>query len=136
VTSIIFFAALSEYDQVLAEDCFTNRMKESLLLFDSIFNNSFFVKTSFILFLNKKDLFEEKIKRSPLNKYFYEYEGPNESEPAAEFIKNNFLAVKKNVAKQIYTHFTCATDTQNVQFVMVSVIDTVIRGHLDSAGLL
>jgi hypothetical protein len=136
VTSIIFFAALSEYDQVLAEDCFTNRMKESLLLFDSIFHNRFFGRTSFILFLNKKDLFEEKIKRSSLNKYFYEYEGPNEFEPAADFIKKKFLDVKKNVAKQIYTHFTCATDTQNVQFVMKSVIDTVVGGSLDNAGLL
>ncbi len=66
VTAIIFIVALSEYDQVLVEDETTNRMHESLRLFDSICNNKWFVNTSIILFLNKKDLFEEKILRSGL----------------------------------------------------------------------
>jgi guanine nucleotide-binding protein G(o) subunit alpha len=84
VTAIIFIVALSEYDQVniiliffliifllifekvLVEDETTNRMHESLRLFDSICNNKWFVNTSIILFLNKKDLFAEKITRSSL----------------------------------------------------------------------
>jgi len=52
--------ALSGYDLVLAEDEEMNRMMESMKLFDSICNNKWFVDTSIILFLNKKDLFEEK----------------------------------------------------------------------------
>ncbi len=48
------------------EDETTNRMHESLRLFDSICNNKWFVNTSIILFLNKKDLFSEKITRSSL----------------------------------------------------------------------
>lgn len=44
-------------------------------LFDSICNNKWFVNTSIILFLNKKDLFEEKIRRSPLTLCFPEYTG-------------------------------------------------------------
>jgi len=52
-----------------------NRMIESMKLFDSICNNKWFVDTSIILFLNKKDLFEEKIARSPLNICFPEYQG-------------------------------------------------------------
>ncbi len=43
VTAIIFCVALSEYDQVLYEDESTNRMHESLRLFDSICNNKWFV---------------------------------------------------------------------------------------------
>jgi hypothetical protein len=50
-------------------------MQESLKLFDSICNNKWFTDTSIILFLNKKDLFEEKIKKSPLNVCFPEYGG-------------------------------------------------------------
>ncbi|CAF4477553.1 unnamed protein product, partial [Didymodactylos carnosus] len=46
VTAIIFIVALSEYDQVLVEDETTNRMHESLRLFDSICNNKWFVNTS------------------------------------------------------------------------------------------
>lgn len=55
-------------------------MHESLHLFNSICNHKFFAATSIILFLNKKDLFEEKIVHSPLTICFPEYSG---TEPAA-----------------------------------------------------
>lgn len=55
-----------------------NRMHESMKLFDSICNNKWFTDTSIILFLNKKDLFEEKIKRSPLTICYPEYAGIGE----------------------------------------------------------
>lgn len=44
-------------------------------LFDSICNNKWFTDTSIILFLNKKDLFAEKITKSPLTICFPEYTG-------------------------------------------------------------
>jgi hypothetical protein len=53
--------ALSEYNQVLYEDGRTNRLRESLLLFDEIVNSSYFVNVPIYLFLNKKDVFLEKI---------------------------------------------------------------------------
>lgn len=56
-------------------DILQNRMQESLKLFDSICNNKWFTDTSIILFLNKKDLFEEKIRKSPLTICFPEYAG-------------------------------------------------------------
>ena len=77
VTAIIFCVALSGYDLVLAEDEEMNRMMESMKLFDSICNNKWFVETSIILFLNKKDLFEQKIKYSPLSVCFPEFKGKN-----------------------------------------------------------
>lgn len=58
-----------------------NRMHESLKLFDSICNNKWFTDTSIILFLNKKDIFEEKIEKSPLTLCFPEYTG-RDSPPA------------------------------------------------------
>ena len=54
---------------------FSLRMMESMKLFDSICNNKWFVDTSIILFLNKKDLFEEKIRKSALTICFPEYSG-------------------------------------------------------------
>ena len=75
VTVIIFVVAMSGYDLVLAEDEEMNRMIESMKLFDSICNNMWFVNTSIILFLNKKDLFEHKIATSPLTICFPEYKG-------------------------------------------------------------
>lgn len=72
-----FFIETLGYDLVLAEDEEMNRMIESMKLFDSICNSKWFVDTSIILFLNKKDLFAEKIERSPLTICFPEYSGMN-----------------------------------------------------------
>jgi hypothetical protein len=60
VTSIIFCVALSEYDQVLLEESSQNRMMESPVLFDSVVNSRWFMRTSIILFLNKVDLFRTR----------------------------------------------------------------------------
>uniref|UniRef100_A0AA85JZP7 Guanine nucleotide-binding protein G(I) subunit alpha n=1 Tax=Trichobilharzia regenti TaxID=157069 RepID=A0AA85JZP7_TRIRE len=121
VTAIIFVVALSEYDLGLAEDQTTNRMIESMKLFDSICNNSWFIETSMLLFLNKRDLFQQKISTSPLTICFPEYTGLNNYEEASLFIQLKFEALNRQTTKEIYTHFTCATDTTNIQFVFDAV---------------
>lgn len=50
-------------------------MYEALMLFDSICNSQWFANTSMILFLNKVDIFKEKIRRSPIKAYFPDYTG-------------------------------------------------------------
>ena len=52
-----------------------NRMSESLALFETITMYPWFDNSSLILFLNKKDLLEEKIKTSNLVDYFPDYTG-------------------------------------------------------------
>ena len=64
VTAIIYCCAMNEYDLLLEEDSFTNRMHESLNVFEDILNNPYFTSTPIILFLNKRDLFEEKIQKN------------------------------------------------------------------------
>ncbi|XP_005996375.1 guanine nucleotide-binding protein G(i) subunit alpha-2 [Latimeria chalumnae] len=136
VTAIIFCVALSAYDLVLAEDEEMNRMHESMKLFDSICNNKWFTETSIILFLNKKDLFEEKITRSPLSICFPEYTGADKFEEAAGYIQTKFEDLnKRKDTKEIYTHLTCATDTKNVQFVFDAVTDVIIKNNLKDCGL-
>lgn len=112
VTVVIFCASLSEYDQVLREDNSTNRMQESLLLFDEIVNSPWFRKTPVVLFLNKIDLFKEKILRVPLTVCFQNYKGKNEPDEAKEFIKQRFLELPGDKSKAIYCHWTCAVNTQ------------------------
>lgn len=136
VTAIIFCVALSAYDLVLAEDGVTNRMEESLQIFDSICNSQWFTKTSIILFLNKKDLFAEKIKKSPLTICFPDYTGKNEEEEARCYIRGKFQEVsERKKGKALYAHFTCATDTGNIQFVFDAVTDVIIRLNLEGCGM-
>ncbi|XP_063811270.1 guanine nucleotide-binding protein G(t) subunit alpha-2 isoform X1 [Pseudophryne corroboree] len=136
VTCIIFCGALSAYDMVLVEDEEVNRMHESLHLFNSICNHKFFAATSIVLFLNKKDLFEEKIKKVHLSICFPDYDGPNTFEDAGNYIKLQFLDLNmRKESKEIYGHMTCATDTKNVKFVFDAVTDIIIKETLKDCGL-
>ncbi|KAJ2161946.1 guanine nucleotide-binding protein subunit alpha [Coemansia sp. RSA 552] len=136
VTAILFLVAISEYDQVLIEDESVNRMQEALTLFDSICNSRWFVKTSIILFLNKMDIFREKLPHSPMRKYFPDFDGGNDIDAASEYILKRFVSLNQSDAKQIYTHFTCATDTNQIKFVMAAVNDIIIQTNLRDCGLL
>jgi len=126
VTAIIFCVALSEYDQNLREDDITNRMKESLVLFEEICNSQWFVDTAFILFLNKLDLFKEKIKRVDLKATFPQYTGGRQEDPAKAFIKSLFLGVNRT-GKTVFSHFTIAIDTKNIEVVFKVVHETLLQ---------
>ncbi|KAG7211874.1 hypothetical protein KM043_011090 [Ampulex compressa] len=113
VTSIIFLVALSEYDQILFESENENRMEESKALFKTIITYPWFQHSSVILFLNKKDLLEEKIMYSHLVDYFPEYDGPKQQDvPAREFILKVYLSTNPDPDRMCYSHFTCATGPQ------------------------
>jgi len=129
VTAVLFCAALNDYDQMLLEDAETNRMHESLTLFEELSNSRWFAETAIILFLNKKDLFAEKIKRVPLTVCFPEYTGANDFNNACGYIRRQF--VSRHSRKGIYTHFTCATDTESFKVVFSAVQDIVLRKQLE-----
>jgi GTPase SAR1 family protein len=136
VNSVIFVAALSEFDQVLYEDETQNRMEEAISLFDQIVNSRWFADTSMILFLNKKDLFEMKIQKASIKKHFADYDGEDtDFKAASEYFKAKFLAKSKNKSKSIYPHVTCATDTTNVAFVFNAVIAIILEQNMKSSGL-
>ncbi|KAH8720423.1 Guanine nucleotide-binding protein subunit alpha [Beauveria bassiana] len=136
VTTILFLVAISEYDQLLFEDETVNRMQEALTLFDSICNSRWFTKTSIILFLNKIDRFKEKLPVSPMKNYFPDYEGGDDYAAACDYILNRFVSLNQHENKQIYTHFTCATDTTQIRFVMAAVNDIIIQENLRLCGLI
>ncbi len=111
-------------------------MQEALTLFDSICNSRWFVRTSIILFLNKIDLFREKLVTSPMGDFFSDYHGGADYNAACEYIVNRFVSLNQSESKTVYTHFTCATDTQNVKFVLSAVNDIIIQHNLRECGLL
>eukprot|EP01094_Clydonella_sp_ATCC50884_P026228 TRINITY_DN712_c0_g1_i1.p1 TRINITY_DN712_c0_g1~~TRINITY_DN712_c0_g1_i1.p1 ORF type:complete len:356 (-),score=155.03 TRINITY_DN712_c0_g1_i1:372-1439(-) len=119
VTAVIYCASLNDYDLMLDEDPTVNRMHESLNLFEDIINNEWFANTPIILFLNKKDLFEEKMERGiDLKSCFPLYDGGCDKKTAMEYIRKKHLE-KNQFAKdrEIYNHFTIATDTNNIKVV-------------------
>lgn len=135
VTSIIFCVALSEYDQVLLEESNQNRMMESLVLFDSVVNSRWFMRTSIILFLNKVDLFRQKLGRSPLSNYFPDYSGGNDINRASKYLLWRFNQVNR-AHLNLYPHLTQATDTSNIRLVFAAVKETILQNALKDSGIL
>jgi len=135
VTAVIFCVAMSEYDLRLYEDDTTNRMHESLKLFKEICNTRWFSNTAMILFLNKKDLFTDKIKRVDLSICFPEYRGGLDYDKASAYLRQQFIAQNENPKKAIYPHFTTATDTENVSFVFNAAKDVVLQQTLADTGM-
>jgi len=136
VTAVLFVAAISEFDQVLFEEATQNRIMEALNLFGDIANCEYFERTSMILFLNKRDIFQDKIERGVmLNATFPEYTGQNTVPECSEFLVDLFAAQNNNPEKDVYTHITCATDTNNVFTVFSAVKDIIIKRGLMRAGL-
>jgi guanine nucleotide-binding protein subunit alpha len=121
VTAILFLASLAEYDQVLAEDRTKNRLDESLALFESIVNLPWFEKTAVILFLNKHDIFMEKVKKVDIGAYFADYSGGLSYKHAIDFITGKFKEKNEDKDKKLYIHTTTATNTDNFKFVWKSV---------------
>lgn len=127
VTAVIFVASMSDFDQKCYEDDVTNRMKESMDLFDEMINGTWFKDTSIMLFLNKTDIFREKIKHTDLKVCFPDYDGGNDYDNASTFIKNKFLDLNKYDKSRIYVHMTEATNSDQLQAVFDQVKEIIVN---------
>ena len=134
IEMVLFIVALSEYDQMLEEDPTTNRMKESLNTFGSICENRWLKDSPTILFFNKKDVFDEKIKYSPLRDCFSHYEGSQDVDKACTFIAKEFRNYTES-GRSVYHHFTCAKDSTNIAAVFDTVVDVILKANRDVAFL-
>jgi guanine nucleotide-binding protein subunit alpha len=131
------------------------------MLFDSICNSSWFTNTSMILFLNKVDIFAQKIQVSQVSKYFPDYKGmkfifecrllcslilycfgfpaklflltkgpDDDLEQTKTYFRKRFERLNRSEKKQVYPHFTDATDTKLLAHVMTAVSDIVLNENL------
>ncbi|KAJ3019109.1 UNVERIFIED_CONTAM: hypothetical protein HDU68_010816 [Siphonaria sp. JEL0065] len=133
--AIIFIVAIGSYDQVCSEDGETNRMIEAMNLFSSICNHPLFKSIDMVLFLNKIDLFKQKITLRPISNYFPEYKGPDTYEESSRFFKKQFQAINKYPKdKKIFAHYTHATDSELTKKVLGSVVASITDSMLKSTG--
>ena len=138
VSAVLFVASLSAYDEVVFEDETENSMRESLQVFAENLNSTWFNETAFILFLNKRDLFETKVPQKPITVCFPDYGGAHNSvEQSLEYIKIAYESknVKQNT-REVYSHVTQATDTEAAKKVFNDVQHIVINVSLQNAGLI
>ncbi|KAL3068779.1 hypothetical protein niasHS_017345 [Heterodera schachtii] len=137
VQAIIFLSAISEFDQNSRESPTVNRLIESMRIFSTICNSRWFIKTCFILFLNKRDLFEQKIRQGQsISMCFKNYFGEKTLNAQIDYIGTKFQQLNKNPRKQIYIHFTCATDTDQISIIWHNTTVVVIQKTLQGYGML
>jgi len=132
VAAVIYLVALNEYDMLMEEDDLTNRMEESLKLFQKLSGSQWLRDIPMILFLNKSDIFETKIQTHPLSQCFTDYEEwerhstqqQSDFEKGCEYIKSQYSKVFNGV--RLYSFITCALDTKNCEKVFAAVRDAVM----------
>jgi hypothetical protein len=138
VTAVIFVAALSEYDQPLAEDAGVNRVAEAVELFAEVCNAPWFAAAAMVLFLNKCDLFVDKLaagvdlRDDGAPPRFLDYTGGCGNPRAAlAYLTERFHEHNRRAdAHALKTHVTCATDTTAMRVVFDAITDSVLRTHL------
>ncbi|KAJ7851220.1 guanine nucleotide-binding protein alpha-2 subunit [Mycena leptocephala] len=134
VTAILFLVNLSGYDQCLVEDRDMNQMQDAMTIWDSITHSQWFKQTDVILFLNKNDLFEKKIKSSDIKSFFPDFNGePCTAIAGRDYFKKRFGRLAqiagRTKEREIYIHITTATDTLLLRVVMATV-EGAFRPHL------
>lgn len=106
------------------------------MLFESILSLPWFKKSSIILFLNKIDIFKHKLKSSPIREFFPDYSGADgDFKAGAKYFANKFRNLNRTEGREIYVHYTNATDTNLLKITMQSVQDRVIQDNLSTLVL-
>lgn len=107
------------------------------MLWESISNSQWFANSALILFLNKMDLFREKITNNPIIQHgFTDYQGdPTDWKSTSKYFMDKFRALNRNPHKEVYGHFTNATDTNLLKITMQSVQDMIIQRNLNQLVL-
>lgn len=103
------------------------------MLFESLVNGEWFRRKPVILFLNKIDLFKDKLHKSPISKHFPDYTGPpGDYEAGAKYFAEKFRNITRIPEREIYVHYTNATDTTLLKATMDSVQDMIIQTNLNN----
>ena len=78
------------------------------------------------------DLFKEKLAEKPIRDYFPDYTGLDDDfNAASKYFANKFRGLNRTEGREIYVHYTNATDTNLLNITMQSVQDTIIQNNLN-----
>lgn len=148
VSAVLYCSSLTEYDLALREDPRINRLEDSRALFTEVCHQPSFQNRTIIFFLNKLDLFREKLPRCPLQAHQSGYTPPIEDiecnleihvNAACQYIKELFLACidqeQRDIKGTIYVHFTCALDTRQIEYILKLVRKTLLDDLIDELGV-
>ena len=156
VNIVLFVVSLGDYDQVLEEDSCVNSMVESLHCFSGICNSKSFVNIPIVLFLNKYDIFQEKLQHISLDCAFPNYskeievrdkehinnrDNPdnhnynNHAKLAAEYIMKQFLNCNLRQNKQIYSHIGSAVRHDEIESILKIICEIIVDKSINEINI-
>jgi len=159
-TSIIFFAALDEFNMESSEEPGKTKMEVSMEVFKEIVTDPDNFKTCSILFLNKTDLFREKIltkkgKNEFISKFpefpqfqnefssnyedlYKQIRTADEKEVlyhcAVKYIENNFRQLLPP-DQELVVYPTCTIDTNQIEVVFNAMKDHIFVERMKVSGI-
>lgn len=136
IDAVIFCVSMADYDLKLREDNSTNRLKESIALFQETCRNPFFSKVYMFLLLNKMDIFEEKIKqKDPKDFGFEDYRGGKNKDNAKKYFRRCFEVLHPDHSK-LFINDSIAVSSDNVKFVFEAIRDELVKNIIDGAVMI
>jgi len=139
--AIIFLAPISSFDERLREDRRVNRLEDTYMLWQTLCSLQMLTKTQIILFLNKCDLLEQKLRAGVQVRTHVPSFGDRSND--VDTVKKYFQAHFKEIAKQhspeqrrYYVHLTSVVDTDSTAVTLRTVEDGILRASLRRADLL
>lgn len=140
MNAIIFLAPISCFDEQLREDRNVNRLEDSLQLWRTVCSSRILAKTQIILFLNKCDIFRNKLQRGVLVKTYVPSFGDRQNDVATamKYFQHHFKEIFKSCSPEprpFFVYFTSVIDTQATAATLAMVQDSVLRQNLQTARL-
>ncbi|KIK38915.1 hypothetical protein CY34DRAFT_808893 [Suillus luteus UH-Slu-Lm8-n1] len=140
VNAVIFLAPISCFDERLLEDPRVNRLEDSFILWKAICSSKLLSRTILILFLNKMDILEQKIRHGVMVKRFLPSYGdrPNETNDVVKYLRQKFKDTVRYCSPEprvCHIYPTSVIDTKNMSVTLISVRDGILREHLKRADL-
>ena len=127
VDAVLYFESLSSFNQKMEEDNKTNRMKESLKIFNHVCNNKWFKKSLMVLIFTKKDIFNQKLNQYQLKETFPHFSGSNNFEETTKFLQHEFVSQSDNKKKKFLVYFLDSLDSENVKSTINSFVDDIFQ---------
>ncbi|KAI0674729.1 G-alpha-domain-containing protein [Trametes maxima] len=137
--AILFLAPISCFDELLQEDRRVNRLEDSFLLWKAIVQSKLLAKCIIVLFLNKYDLLEKKLRSgTPVKKYLPSFgDRENSASVLAQYLHQKFKDQHREFSPEprrpFYGYVTTAIDTKATTSTLAAVRDGILRHNLRKA---
>jgi hypothetical protein len=121
--AIIYVLSLAGFDKTLMEDKNRNQMTDALDVWDLLVELWVLAEATFVLFLNKWDLFEVKMHTVDLHVAYPCYVGapPDNALEGAYIFQERCLKSATKAGRVVYPHIITATDRKVMQNVFASI---------------